>query len=595
LNYPVVTTPKKNRTVVTGVAGAATLQTESVSGPMNAIIDGLEFRNSTYSYGAVGLRSGGSHSISMHVINCVFENNEGTECGALFLYNVSNAHIESCVFTNNRTTSTGSYYGSASAILARQVGDCGVGVKIHSCVFAGNQVVAATTGPAGTIVNSGDAYGPNVARANRPTHIYNCTFFNNTLTTGYGASVVCREIEAMPLSVKDCLVYDAYTSANQIIPGTGGSPSVINQNGTIFLASSGSTDPFIFKADPDGVDNVWGTSDDGLRLKFKSSYERTVVGIEPATTTDVNTMFSARDVTGRARKKGPAAAGNINQQDLGAYESYLKVLTIGGQNTIGEDGGENYQSKLKTAARAQGYLIDFVGTGSGYSNYSCLDEMGEDPSSPNPVTWDVGGTTTVVGTYDLQMDAATNLATTGGTIAAYNAKLTEYAALEFDFALLNLGDKEVLQFVDNNPDGDYEKSIPITYQDHVHSIVTAYTAFANSLATTSTTTLGARQVLVSTVVNSTTDDDYQLPLAYFNTDFTSSANLANLGNAKYSQGTTTANLSQDVTYTDPDHSGTTTHQVAEGVESLNYVTQAKGFRAMSYILYNLMNAVIGSM
>jgi hypothetical protein len=593
LNDPVVTTPKKNRTVVTGIAGDPILETSSVIGELNVIIDGLEFRNSTCNYGAVRLRSGSGHASSIHVLNCVFANNSGSSYGALYLYNISKTHIESSVFYANKCTGAGDGNGSASAISIYQVSNCGVASKIHSCVFANNESNA-TFGPAGTICNVGDVYLPSnplVARADRPVHIFDCTFYMNTHSSTWGASVACRENASMPMSVTNCIVYDAYKDdATQIISnGT----TEFSTTGTEFFSSSGTIDPFANKADPDGADNVWGTSDDGLRLKIKSVYERTVSGVVPteAELLLANTKFSFRDVAGRVRKTGPIKTGNINNQDKGAYESYLKVLTIGGKNTIGDVNGWNYQSKLKTVARSKGYLIDFVGTGSGYSAYhkDCLAEMGEDPSSPNPVIWVSGNNTKVVGSYDIQMDAADNTATVGGTIADYNTptKLTDFVNTEFDFALLNLGDKEIVKLIDASTDPDVVPSVT--------TIVDGYIAFANALA--AKTNLGAGKVILSSLVNVPLEGTFQTAVSNYNNDILSKAST--LVGAKYSltvgTETYTGNMNQNVSFSSTIDVAATDHQVAEGVESFNYVSLPHGFEAMANIWWNMINATLGSM
>ena len=112
---------------------------------------------------------------------CRFEGNSATAGGALYVSFPSNAgllrpdliEVDACVFLNNSATG-----GSGGAI---QTAPEGIATDIRNSVFAGNTAS----------LNGGALYlgGITGARPNNGNYVVNCTFFNNTATSGVGNAV----------------------------------------------------------------------------------------------------------------------------------------------------------------------------------------------------------------------------------------------------------------------------------------------------------------------------------------------------------------------------------------------------------------------
>jgi hypothetical protein len=511
-NAAIVSNPKKYRTIFDAMNGGTRvidgqpffdLEQLNVQVPnANVIIDGLEFRNSNCPLGAVQLRASlsGGHYKNFILRNCVFEKNAGSSAGALYLINVEPVTIESCVFALNSCGNSATVSGSA--VYISQASNCGAAASIRSCVFYGNTSTATFSTATGTICN---AYNAGSVSAQRPVDVFDCTFYLNSSTMATGSSIFLQEPTIMPMSVNNCIIWDVGAPGAEALE-----PSTIPNNGieetnTAFAGYSATPAIGFFdetKSASDaanvavaiGPDNQWGTGDDGLRLKLGSSLRKVVAVASTAT------LFSTRDVAGRLRKSGVAP----DLQSKGAYESYVRILTIGTENTLSQVDGFNYQSQLKTLAKTDGYLVDFVGTTRSNLKYeaSCMTALGEDPSNPNNLTL-LGNTT---GITDLDMDTKVydNVAGTTGKISefAVPAYATALKNLEFDFALVNVGDDDILSSVTGS------------------TALSSMLSFANSLVKTDRN----RKILVSSLVQiaDNTDPIYS-QINTFNSDLLTDA------------------------------------------------------------------------
>jgi hypothetical protein len=578
LNDPVANDPKKNRTILDSGITVPLIKMDD-SKPTNtsigSIIDGIEFYKSQSVDGPLVFHAAMGHNTTIHVLNCVFEETTSPICGGIFLFNVSNVFIESCVFVNNKIVSTLSN-PAGSAILISQFPQCGVQAKIHSCLFVNNQIQATSTTVSGTICNVGDFEDglppTGKLRTERPVDVYNCTFYQNTTVNPSGGSVAYRATREMPMSVRNCIVIDGSTTPiyGGVNAGTGTTPAAdIVITGT---EMNPSTSEFVSTTNLVGGDNKWGTSDDGLRLKIGSDFSYKV---------QKSTYFSLRDVTGRLRKNGEGGVdigrgdGSTTEwQDLGAYETYVNVLTVGSVNTLGTanitslpEDGWCYQSKLKTKARQKGRLLDFVGLANSSITYgkNCYAGLGEDPSAPNTIINEVGSSNASVSAYDIQMVAGPADGT-GGRItdyASYNNSTNVWTVnsplinLNFDYALINIGDKDVFTGVTPQSGSVYSD---------FKGFVTAFAAAATG-----------KKVLISTpVLDGLPDDGGVLANLLVNPIRNETSGF---GSAIFQNGTVSGYMNAN-------------SSMLNQVEERNYISTDVGFDLMATVWWNLMNSFL---
>jgi hypothetical protein len=193
-----------------------------------AVITGGNANGSlSHNYGGGMFNDGGC---SPTLVHCVFRNNRSERDGGGLFMSGSTSQVFDCVFTDNTASASGGgafTYGSTSGFT--------------NCLFYSN--------------DAGSGLYEYMGSASTVSH---CTFYQNT---GYGVK---------PLA--GTKIYNSILWANtlgQLI----GSCTVANSDVQGGWAGVGnfSTDPlFANAADPDGADDAWFTTDDGLRLTFTS-------------------------------------------------------------------------------------------------------------------------------------------------------------------------------------------------------------------------------------------------------------------------------------------------------------------------------------
>jgi ELWxxDGT repeat protein len=192
---------------------------------------------------------------AMNVENCIFRNNSGDYGGALSFLSGSST-LKNCVFYGNYSSQNGSV---ANTEVTTQT--------FINCTFSGN---------IGTGSNPGALYKYGLGTYT----IKNCIIWGNTggsydaSTTAYAATITYSIVEG------------GYS-------GTGN----LNSNPL-----------FVDASDPDGPDNKYGTSDDGLQ----------VATISPAIDAGTSSSAPTTDIKGTTRPQG-------NGYDMGAYEGGVLV------------------------------------------------------------------------------------------------------------------------------------------------------------------------------------------------------------------------------------------------------------------------------
>ncbi len=250
---------------------------------------------------------------TMAVSNCRFANDTATTTGAAIRNTIPDPMtIDRCLFIGN-------YAGTGGGAIE----NVGAGpITVTASVFSGN--IAAQRGGA-------------LLAASGSTTLTNCVFAGNSTTTAAGAGGGAIQVVAGTVALNNSTL-NANTTASTANPGSNtilhGTGSTLALNNSIVwgtaaqhitgagtsnaafsnvkgLAPAGSNlsiDPvFINPADPDGADNTWATTDDGLRLDTCS----------PAINAGSNPLVptgTTNDITG-------VTARILNTTvDMGAYE-----------------------------------------------------------------------------------------------------------------------------------------------------------------------------------------------------------------------------------------------------------------------------------
>ena len=238
----------------------------------------LIFKNN---FGDNGAAINNRISSTIHV-NVVFSNNSAKNGSGGVSNDISGSpKFINCVFSEN----TANHYGSA-------IYSDGSSPTITNCTFSANVATAATSG--GAVCGSG----------NSTTTISNSLFYGNKI--GSSTTNVCSDIKNLTThttTISNSLVQlnsGSYTSGNSNA-FTSATNMVYNQD-PLFSGHGG----------PDGVDNVWMTEDDGLRLNSNS----------PAVDAGLNSAISgySTDIVGTAR----VVNTNVN---MGAYEVLCSETT----------------------------------------------------------------------------------------------------------------------------------------------------------------------------------------------------------------------------------------------------------------------------
>jgi predicted outer membrane repeat protein len=294
--------------------------------------------NSAGSGGGGIVVTGGSPVIE----NCTFQGNSTPGNGGGIYITSGTPTVESCTFQSN----TASVGGAISAVTAA--------ANVIGCTFWSNSAglggaLSSDGGAATTILNCGffGNTGSGMASrggaiSNRSTvMIANCVFSGNSANHG---GAVTNENAAIPQMINCTFYANSATTAGGTINAESATPIFVNcifgnsspdlafqQLGAITTlvhcntdtgwgglgTNNTSVDPMF--ADPDGVDDLTGTPDDDLTLRFGSLCID--IGDDsslPADTTDLDSDLDVaedlpQDMLGQERVKGAAV-------DLGAYE-----------------------------------------------------------------------------------------------------------------------------------------------------------------------------------------------------------------------------------------------------------------------------------
>ncbi len=299
--------PKANRTILSGdLAGANSYHVIVADGVDNSVLDGFTVTLG-YADGQFEDQSAAGAMISNSdflIANCVFAENTadttlgGTGGGMRIFY--SSIEIDSCIFYDNRAPFGGAIAGSQNSVIV-----------VRNTVFAENGAVG------GGAVCS--------AFNNCDYTFTNCTFVNNTADNGSGggdggalwASTNCDS------TMTNCIfsgnaaagdgdhvaLYESATNSvlNCYVEGSGGSGAGWDTSLGTDAGGNIDTTPInlVNAGDPDGADNTWATSDDGLALDTGSPC------IDAGDNDSVELI--PEDITGSTRVVGTAV-------DMGAYE-----------------------------------------------------------------------------------------------------------------------------------------------------------------------------------------------------------------------------------------------------------------------------------
>lgn len=293
------------------------------------IIDGF-----TISHGNGLNGSGMRNAFSQATIrNCTFsDNNSRFDGGAMYNYHSSLNEIYQCNFISNKAGDYGDGGGIANVYESHP--------KIINCSFSNN-------------ISSWDNGGGGIYNNSSSPYIFNCVFVGNTCKLDGGG--VFNHNNSSP-SIINCVFFANFAArGGGGVLSSGNSKPIIknsifwqNKAGKVFndvesglalldvtYSSVGSgyqgkgninDDPlFVNEDDPDGLDNVYGTDDDGLRLSEDS---------RSLNSGDSAGVYIKTDIIGNLRIQGK----NI---DMGPYEFHvenpvppIKLLPIFEEKTL---------------------------------------------------------------------------------------------------------------------------------------------------------------------------------------------------------------------------------------------------------------------
>ncbi len=343
--------PRKNLTRLSGSNNSYHVMiTANLSS--SSIIDGFTFRQGNannlltgaiiFSGNTYLARNGGgmyNYKSSPQITNCIFENNFATGGGGGMYNRESSPTLTNCSFISNSTDNSGG--GMENFVLSSPI--------LVNCTFLSNTATegggmynyqtlsTATFTNCSFANNSATSDGGAIYNSESSPQLINCTISSNTAEgTGGGMYNGFSAFDAPAV----------ITISNSIISGnTAGSENNISNNistpsisSSIIGESGGSTswnpvfgtdggnnldlDPLFTNAiDPDGLDDILGTIDDGLRLSVNSP--AIDAGVVTATVTDI--LGNTRNYNGAV--------------DMGAYEFQGRPfittwITSDGQITI---------------------------------------------------------------------------------------------------------------------------------------------------------------------------------------------------------------------------------------------------------------------
>jgi len=241
---------------------------------------------------------------SPNVTNCVFNYNKA-EIGGGMYNDESSPTVTNCVFAENWVEDYG----------AGMCNDEGASPTVTNCVFYGNEAE--------------DQHGGGMYNNQSSPTIINCTFYRNESDGGYGGAIYNRRHSNATLS--NCIFwYNFAKGASNEIYNKDSEPTFsyccirdgLNGSrcgGDDSIDGGGNINDnpgFYNRRNPNGADDIWGTSDDGLRLK----------GDSPCIDAGDNSAISEPgDIVGNTRKiddANTADTGNGTAPivDMGAYE-----------------------------------------------------------------------------------------------------------------------------------------------------------------------------------------------------------------------------------------------------------------------------------
>ena len=217
------------------------------------------------------------HNID-YVSGCVFHANLADNNGGAILNEVndSNGKLSQQIISSLFASNTGTNGGAISNIVDE--GDCTS--SIMNATFYANEA----TQKGGAIFNENQDGISNSA-------LVNCIFKDNQAGTALRPFYTKDANLAIQYSLLDVLNCDSLKTGEGTNTITCGSGMIFNQSPA-----------FVNSADPDGADNVFGTSDDGLKLQGSSA------GINQGTNDSITHIS---DLIGQK---------HINMPDIGAYE-----------------------------------------------------------------------------------------------------------------------------------------------------------------------------------------------------------------------------------------------------------------------------------
>ncbi len=320
-----------------------------ISTKSNPFIDSCIFDNNT-NYGSG--YGGGVYVMdsTITIKHTIFSNNSAYyyEGGAIYVANSGNSSFKSDgnVFLNN-------YAPKGGAI---SIGICSTCADtLLNNIFIGNKSTGTgTTKGGGAILVNGSR-----------NYIYNNTFMNDT-AVGYGGAIRLEGTGGL-VKVANNIFYKSAGTSTSADTSVAGSGTFLFSN-NIF---TGTNPQFRDSTNPIGSDGIWGTADDGLKLKSCS----------PGVNAGSNAYIVAGeiiDITGSTRN----AEGTV---DIGAYESNTigaitgpSTLCLGSTTTFSDTsaGGTWVSSNTTTATVSTTGVVRALSTGTTTLSYTASSSCG---------------------------------------------------------------------------------------------------------------------------------------------------------------------------------------------------------------------------
>ena len=268
-----------NRVTLNGILSGGNSQNILTATGNGGIIDGFIITGAVAdgTYGSSASAGGGLSLVgaSPTVRNCIFTGNSaGYAGGAIQCISGSSPRIENCLFVNN--SAGGSQTGFGGAVKC----ETNSSPTIFNCTFVGNSVAGVSA--LGTAIETVTNSDPIVT---------NCIIWGNT---GPSVAIVNNSPDSVPV-ISNCVIEGLSASF-----------------GTLIGATNSAVDPqFFAQGDPNGVDNLFFTNDDGLFLRTGS----------PAANTGTGGGAPPQDIKRQSRPTGTGF-------DMGCYEGQIGRVTF---------------------------------------------------------------------------------------------------------------------------------------------------------------------------------------------------------------------------------------------------------------------------